>query len=381
MPVALPLLEECFSDLPDPRVERTRAHALMKILLISVSAVICGADGWDDIVAFAHAKRNWLNARLDLGKGIPSADTFRRVFSRLDPVALQACFLKWTKCLHQYTNGEIIALDGKTLRHSFDTACGLDSIHMVSAWAASSRLILGQAKVDAKSNEIPAVPALLALLDIAGCTVTTDAMSCQRATAQQIISQGADYVLAVKDNQPTLNDAIRSRFEYVDAHPFEPSNKTVRNHSDKGHGRIETRRCELITLEADDPLWRDLQQDWLGLRSLARLTCTRQIGDKSTSEVRYFISSLIGNAAQVLRAVRQHWGIENRLHYVLDVSMAEDNCRIRRENGAEAFAVLRHIALNLIRQEKTCPRGIKARRKLAGWNHDYLSQILVSAID
>jgi predicted transposase YbfD/YdcC len=380
MPAAYPTLIECFSDLPDPRVERTRAHKLIDILVIAICAVICGAEGWDDMVVFAKAKREWLDERLELPNGIPSADTFRRVLARLDPKALQACFLKWTQGIHKLTEGEVISCDGKTLRHSFDNASGMAAIHMVSVWATRARLVLGQVKVEEKSNEIPAVPALLALLDIKGCIVTTDAMSCQRATAAQIITQGADYVLAVKDNQPTLSAAIQSRFTYLDEHPFEKEvvDFKVCTLHDKGHGRFETRQCELITLQAKDPFWCDIQKEWAGLRSLARITCTRQIGDKTTQEVRYFINSIHGDAKQVLRAVRQHWGIENSLHYVLDVSMDEDACRIRKDNGADTFAVLRHVALNLLSQEKTCKRGIKARQKQAGWDNDYLSKVLIS---
>jgi len=203
-------------------------------------------------------------------------------------------------------------------------------------------------------------------------------MSCQKATAAQIIAQEGDYVLAVKDNQPTLHEAIQLRFAYLREHPFEEANKSLKTSHDKGHGRLETRVCELITLEQNDPLWGDFQQQWAGLRSLACITCTRQIGESISQETRYFISSLLGNASKVLYAVRQHWGIENQLHYVLDVSLDEDACRIRKDNGAEVLAVLRHVALNLVRQETTWKRGIKARQKKAGWDNDYLSLVLVS---
>lgn len=378
MPAAYPTLVECFGDLPDPRVERTRAHNLMDILVIAICAIVCGAEGWDDMVDFAHAKRDWLQERLTLPSGIPCADTFRRVLARLDPEALQTCFRRWTQSLHDLTEGEVIAFDGKTLRHSFDNACGRAAIHMVSAWAARARLVLGAVKVEEKSNEIPAVPALLALLDIRGCIVTTDAMSCQKATAAQIIAQEGDYVLAVKDNQPSLFEAIQLRFTYLREHPFEAQSLQVCTRHSKGHGRLETRCCELLGLEANDPLWGDFQQEWSGLRSLVCITSTRQIGDKVSQEVRYFISSLVGSASKVLSAVRQHWGIENRLHYVLDVSLEEDACRIRKDHGAEILAMLRHVALNLIRQEKTNKRGIKARQKKAGWDNDYLSLVLIN---
>jgi predicted transposase YbfD/YdcC len=375
-----PALIEQLAGLPDPRVERTRLHKLIDILAIGICAVICGADGWDDFVAFGRAKHDWLQERLglELPHGIPSADTFRRVFGRLDPQALQTCFLLWTRQLHVRTQGEVIALDGKVVRHSFDTASGKAAIHMVSAWAARARLVLGQVKIAEKTNEIPTVPALLKLIDIHGCIVTTDAMSCQKATAAAIIEQGGDYVLAVKDNQPSLYADIEARFAHTEPHGYEHTHPRGCTHTDKGHGRIETRRCDVLPLALHDPFWADVQADWKGLRSLARITCTRQIGEQTSTQVRYFISSLCGRASTLLGAVRSHWGIENRLHYVLDVSLNEDACRVRADHGAENLAVLRHIAVNLLRQEQTSPRGIKAKRKQAGWDNDYLAQILIS---
>lgn len=386
MPVSVwPALIEQLSDLPDPRVERTRLHSLLDILALAICAVICGAEGWDDFVSFGRAKQEWLKEKLglELPSGIPSADTFRRVFARLDPQALQTCFRLWTQQLHVRTRGEVIALDGKVLRHSFDTAAGQSAIHMVSAWAASARLVLGQVKIEEKTNEIPMVPALLKLLDIQGCIVTTDAMSCQKATAAQIITQGGDYILAVKENQPHLYADIQGRFAHAKAHRYEDTDHQACRDTDKGHGRIETRCCDLITLAPHDPLWGDVQANWLGLVSLARIICTRQIRGKRQREVRYFISSIPHRAGKVLSAVRQHWGIENRLHYVLDVSLQEDACRIRKDHGAENMAVLRHISLNLLQQEKTNARGIKAKRKQAGWDNDYLAKILIAdqAID
>ena len=375
-----PALRKSLSELPDPRVERTRLHSLLDILTIGICAVVCGAEGWDDMVSFARAKQDWLQGRLQLKlpNGIPSADTFRRVFSRLDPAALQAAFRRWTRNLYVRTKGEVIALDGKVLRHSFDNACGLAAIHMVSAWAAKARLILGQVKISEKTNEIPMVPALLEMLDIRGCIITTDAMSCQTATAARIVDLGGDYVLAVKENQPHLAQDIANRFDYAEHKRWEDTSHRRRTRVDKGHGRLETRCCDLLRLEENDLLWGDVQAQWKGLRTLARVTCTRQTDKGVTSEVRYFISSLTGSADQLLQAVRLHWGIENRLHYVLDVSLGEDSCRIRKDHGAENMAVMRHIALNLIRQEKTNPRGVKARQKQAGWDNEYLAKILVS---
>ena len=378
MPKPLPILIEYFADLPDPRIERTRAHLLIDIIFISVCSVIAGAEGWDDIVLFAKSKQEWFEQRLELPNGIPCADTFRRVLSRLDPDAFEACFRRWTQELHEVTKGEVIALDGKTLRHSFDKACGHSAIHMVSAWATNSKIVLGQVKVDEKSNEIPAVPALLALLEIKDCIITADAMSCQKATATQIIKQEADYILAAKDNQPTLSKAIQARFEYMDKHPLEQESYSSTVETDAGHGRIETRQCDLITLGENDLYWGDFQSEWSGLRSLARVTSSRKTIEKTTHEVRYFISSLVVSAKKVLKAVRKHWGIENSLHYVLDVSFDEDMCRIRKDNGAEIFSMLRHIAINQLSRDKTCKRGIKARIKLAGWDDNYMSQLFIN---
>jgi predicted transposase YbfD/YdcC len=377
----LPLLVECLEGIPDPRVARTRLHSLLDILALSISAVVCGAEGWDDIVSFGYGKLTWLKERLglELPNGIPSADTVRRVFARLDPQALEAAFRAWTKSLHQLTKGEVIALDGKVLRHSFDTACGQNPIHLVSAWASSARLVLGQVKVSEKSNEITAVPLLLDWLEIRGCTVTVDALNTQKAIAAKIIAKEADYALALKENHPALYADVVAHFEHQQKQRFENVAYSTYSEHYKGHGRIETRRCELITLAECDPLWQDVQKEWLGLRSLARITCVRQMPQKTTEEIRYYLCSVPDNAKRVLWTVRKHWGIENRLHYVLDVSLDEDACRIRKDHAPENFGVLRHIALNLLRQETTSQRGIKARQKQAGWDHTYLERVLIAA--
>lgn len=288
---------------------------------------------------------------------------------------MQRCFRRWTQTLHQLTQGEVIALDGKVLRHSFDLAAEQPALHMVSAWAADARLVLGQLKITEKTNEIPMVPALLDFFDIAGCIITTDAMSCQTATVAQIVTQGGDYVLAVKDNQKHLHHDIMARFAYAEEKQWRDLAHSRCTRTSRGHGRVDVRRCDLLTLDAHDLCWGDVQAQWQGLRSLARITCTRYIGSKTSAEVRYFISSLPHDAGQVLGSVRKHWGIENRLHHVLDVSLGEDASRIRKEHGAENMAVLRHIALNLLRQETTCERGIKARQKKAGWDNTYLTQV------
>jgi predicted transposase YbfD/YdcC len=381
MPSApLPILMEYLSDLPDPRVERTRLHRLLDVLTIGICAVICGAEGWDDISEFGRAKEEWLREKLGLSlpNGIPSADTFRRVFARLQPQKLQEAFRRWTQQLYVMTQGEVISLDGKVLRHSFDTAFDQSAIHMVSAWASSARLVLGAVKVNEKSNEITAVPLLLAAMDLEGCIITADALNTQKSIAAQIVAQGADYLLPVKENHPHLYQDIQNLFAHARAHRYEGLEHSHRTSRTYGHGRSETRECDAILLQKNDPFWGDMQQEWSKLSSLVRIERTRETAKGNTSEVAYYISSLRAEAAVYQRAARSHWGIENRVHYVLDVSMEEDNCRIRRDHGAENFAVLRHIALNLLRQEQTKKAGVKAKQKMSGWNHEYLAKVLLA---
>jgi predicted transposase YbfD/YdcC len=400
MPAAMTLLE-CLSDLPDPRIQRTRRHRLLDILVITICAFLCGAQGWDDIVEFAHAKHDWLQERLPLPNGIPCADTLRRVLARLDPDAFAEAFVAWIQAVQQTVQKKrgpnTIAVDGKTLRHSFDTAAAQSPIHMVSAWASGLRLVLGQVKVDDKSNEITAVPALLGLLDSKGCIVTTDAMSCQKAIAAQIIRQEGDYILAVKDNQPHLLEdtklllahALQARcldltYSYAECvqkgHGRPEGTWTSRRDMDvqKGHGRIETRRYGHIDLQHLDAAWEDVQEQWAGLRSVLRVERVRQMAKKTTQEVHFYISSLPGDVKKAARALRQHWGIQNRVHWVLDVVFDEDACRIRKDNGPQNLAVIGHIALNLLRQESSHKRGIKARQKRAGWDNEYLTQLLTN---
>lgn len=378
--MSLPALVEHFADLPDPRVNRGKNHLLLDILSIAFCAVICGAEGWEDLEAFGRAKQTWLQTHLQLRLpyGIPSHDTFRRVLARLDPQTFGACFRAWVQTLQTKTRGEVIALDGKVLRHSFDTAFGQTALHLVSAWASENRLVLGAVSTEDKSNEITAFPRLLRLLDITGCIVTIDAMGCQKAIAAQIREQGGDYILALKDNHPALAEDVERFFLEAEAHQFADLSARCCQTVEKDHGRIETRRCCVVTLPQNDLFFGDVQQEWVGLRSLSCIQSQRQRGEKITVERRYFLSSLTGSAKRVLRAVRAHWGIENQVHHVLDVSLNEDACRIRRDHAAENFATLRHIALNLLRQEKSSKRGVKARQKQAGWDDTYLFKVLVS---
>ena len=365
-------IAEYFSELEDPR-RHNRRHKLVDIVVIAICAVVCGADSWEDIELFGHSKEEWLKGFLELPHGIPSHDTFRRVFGVLDTEQFQLQFLEWIQAVDNLTKGQVVAVDGKTLRRSHDRSEGKKALQIVSAWASTNGVVLGQRKVDEESNEITAVPELLDALEIAGCIVTADAIHCQRETAETIIEKKADYVLPVKDNQPRLLKTLQGLFDDPAEMPWVECDhhRTV----NKGHGRIEVRECWCTS----DPDYLDYigsLADWPGLQSIAVVQAERQLEGERTVQRRYFISSLKCDAELMLYAVRTHWEIENKVHWVLDIAFREDDCRIRKGNGAENFAVLRHIALNLLRREKTSKRSLKGRRKKAGWDNDYLLKVL-----
>jgi predicted transposase YbfD/YdcC len=364
-----------FADLEDPRVDRTKLHPLLDIITVAICAVICGADTWVEVEDYGKAKEEWLKGFLQLPNGIPSHDTFGRVFASLDPEQFEDCFLRWIQAVSVITEGQVVAIDGKTLRRSHDRTLGKEAIQMVGAWASANRLVLGQVKVDEGSNEITAIPELLRVLEIAGCIVTIDALGCQKEIARQIVEAGADYVLALKANQGRLYDDVVGFFEHAERIGFRGVESDWHRTVDKGHGRIEIRQCQTIS----DPEYIETLcdvADWAELHSIVRVTSERRIGDEATVQDRYYIASLEGDAKESLWAVRDHWGVENCVHWVLDIAFREDDSRVRKGHGAQNLSILRRIALNLLRHEPTAKSGVKARRLRAGWDNAYLLKVL-----
>jgi predicted transposase YbfD/YdcC len=364
-------ISEHFAVVEDPRVDYLVDYPLEEILIIAICAVICGADDWVAVADWGRAKQAWLATFLPLKNGVPSHYTFRRTFQQIDPEQFQAGFMSWTQAVFRRTEGEIVAVDGKQLRGSRDKRHDQQAICMVSAWAAENRMVLGQRKTSEKSNEITAIPALLQLLDLTGCIVTIDAAGCQKENAAIVVNQNADYLLSVKGNQGHLYDDIE--FLFTCAHQNDDSDHTQT--LCQGHGRIETRDCWII----DDPTQlafiRD-RQKWANLQTIVMIRTIRRLDDKVESSIRYFISSLVADAARFLQIKRTHWAVENDLHWTLDLAFDEDHHQLRRGHGPANFSMLRHIAVNLLKQEETAKCGIKNKRLKAGWDNEYLLKVL-----
>lgn len=357
--------ENYFSQIPDPRIDRCKAHLLEDIVLLTIIAVICGCESWETIEEFGKSKKEFLKGYLKIPNGIPSHDTIERLFKRMDSKAFAKSFMDWADSMRNKPRGELLNIDGKTLRGSKDEGNGKYAIHLVSAWSYQNRLVLGQVKTTGKSNEIAAVKELLTILDIKGAVITADAMSCQKEIVRQICDNNADYILAVKENQKNLLESVQ--------YEFKTQNKITRDETvEKNHGRIETRLCEVI----DEVTEVENKETWEGLRKLIKITSVRETKGTTTKEERFYITSVNQTAAYFNSAIRAHWAVENNLHWVLDVQFNEDQSRKRKDNAAENFAIVRRFALTKITQTPLKRYGVNNRRLIAALNEDYLTSVL-----
>ena len=366
-----------FETLTDPRIERSKEHLLIDIVAIAILAVISGADGWGAIELYGKAKYEWLRGFLKLPNGIPSHDTFSRVFSRLEPKQFQECFLSWVNSITKKLELEVIAIDGKTMKQSYDRNQSQKPLHIVSAWSASHQLVLGQKKVNNKSNEVTAIPALLELLEIEESIITIDAMGCQKEIAALIIKKKGDYLLALKGNQKLLHKDVKDWFELARKEEFAGREHSYYQQIEAGHHRVEKRQIWTVAVSELLPLHN--QSLWAGLKTVVMVVSERRLWNKTTTEVRFYLSSLASNAEKISQAIRSHWGIENSLHWTLDVTFSEDKSRIRKDHSPENFALLRRLAVNLLKQEKGFKGSLKMKRYLAGMDNNYLVKILDSA--
>ena len=366
-------INQCFNELTDPRVLGRSQHNLSDILTIVLCATISGADGFNDIEMFAKCKESFFRTFLELPNGIPSHDTINRVMSMISPDEFSICFTEWVKSLSKRISG-IIAIDGKTLRGSFHNAESRDCLHMVSAWSVENGLVLGQVRTQEKSNEITAIPALLSLLDIEDSVVTIDAMGCQTDIAQKILDGGGDYVLALKGNQGNSHEAVEQLFKWEKKNNFSGVTHSEFSTVEKDHGRIETRNIFSIgNLEEIEGLG---LEKWAGLKSVTLVESKREINGKSAVEYRYYLSSLTADAERIGKTVRGHWGIENSLHWVLDVVFNEDKARNRKDHSAANMTIIRHMSVNIVKNDKSSKASIRGRRLKAGWDDNYLLKLI-----
>lgn len=366
-----------FTTLKDPRVDRTKEHLLIDIMALAILAIISGADGWVAIETYGKAKHEWLKQFLELPNGIPSHDTISRVFARLCPEAFQECFSKWVNEIVQQLGVEVISLDGKTLKQSYDRNKKQKAIHVVSAWANKHKLVLGQKKVNAKSNEITAIPKLIEMLEISGSIITIDALGCQKEIVTKIINKQADYVLGLKGNQGKLHQQVKDYFEQAYQKNFANIEHSYHQEIESGHNRIEKRQVWSIPVDSLPSLHN--QNQWKGLKTVVMVFSQRCLWNKTTTEVRFYLSSLESDAKFLARVIRNHWGIENTLHWTLDVTFREDASRIRKDHAPENFALLRRLALNLLNREKTFKGSNRMKRYLAAMDNNYLLKILAAS--
>lgn len=364
-----------FSELADPRLGRNRRHKLIDIVVLTVCAVISGCETWEDIEDYGEFKLDWLRRFVELPNGIPSHDTIRRLFIRLDPEGLQRCFFSWVEAVREQTDGDVVAIDGKTLRRSGEAASGKMPIHMVSAWAAENGMVLGQMKTEAHSNEITVIPALLELLKVKGCIVTIDAEGCQTEIAEKVRAKKADYVLAVKANQPQLLDEVSDFFSVISDDDVAEEWLEKYDTLDKGHGRIEKREY----YHSDEIAALPRVKQFKGAKSIGMVRSTRIIAEQRSTTTRYYISSLEMDAEKLAHAVRSHWSVENNLHWTLDMSFREDDSRMRSGFSAQNFAMMRRMALSIMKRDTHSKRSLKGRRRICSYHEKYLEQLLFNS--
>jgi predicted transposase YbfD/YdcC len=369
---------EHFENLTDPRGKQGILHPFMSIVMIAILATIGGAKGWEDIEIYGVSHEHWLSSFLNLPFSIPTADTYRRVFEKISPQALERSFNSWLSSIMLDLGGQVIPIDGKTVRGSYDRNGEQSALHLVSAWASENRLFLGQVKVKSKSNEITAIPALLELLDISGCIITIDAMGTQTEIAHRIKAQGADYILALKANHPTLYQEVEQWFENAQSSNFEGIEYSCDVRVESGHHRREKRQVTAVALNHLGGLYKQAQ--WSGLQTIVRVVRTRHLWNKTEQEVMFYLSSLPPEAQQLGKAIRQHWSIENQLHWVLDVTFGEDACRIRTGNAPENIALLKRWSINLLNQETSFKRSTRQKARRASMDKGYLLKVLGASI-